>query len=769
MSNQTFINLGPYSDIIHRHRRSFYSTLVAGLAITAAALIIIPKQYTSSVMMEVWHADVQQNLIGAEPEAAPANSHLESRLEALSEETITHQHLADLIAKHGLYLSNGKPEPGAMGKMAEAITLSIPEQVLQSKTPNRWEKLLPPDAIEISFQYPDPAKAQAVANDLGNIMSDEYRKELERHNAETIKLLSSELEETKGKLAETQGQIKILKEKYRGSLPQDLTDNVKAVEALQMQLERSAQSADNKSDASEGAAPDSPKPNTPEASLAALETKLVALRAQYSDEYPEVIETKSQIAILQKEVGQHPGQKQAAATPRDSAAALIQQQLAQYQRAIAETPAHEEAIAATNRDYAILSSRYNDLSNLFFEARADQEVLERGQGERLQVLQPAGLPTTPSYPNKYALVGGGIAVTLALALAIPFALFYTDTSFKNSDDIRSEFADVDAIAISRVPEVERYYANGALKQAEAPLELAGNGGANGNAQQGSANGDHAASDGEAANHNGVNGDLVPLSGRAARFAERYPAPPLVAAGDKSISTAADEFQLLAFKLRSWAAQHDNAKVFVVASAVGGEGKSFVALNLAAALAVSGSGTLLIDADIRAPFQHYAFPVAKVDGLLGLLQGTTEFAATVLPTPVPGLSLMPSGGTSNRAPEYLASTKMDQLMETVRRSNAFQYVIIDTPPSLLVPDAQILATRGGWHDHRDGGGQHRACRDHQDVSDVRPAVSVRGGAEPVQAVAIDSAQRTLRALWTLRQIRPLREVLEILQIFEIRRS
>jgi uncharacterized protein involved in exopolysaccharide biosynthesis len=317
MSNQTFINIGPYSDIVHRHRRSFYSTLAAGLAITAAALIIIPKGYTSSVMMEVWHADVQQNLIGAEPEAAPASSHLESRLEALSEETITHKHLVDLIEKHGLYLRDGKPEPGAVSKMAEAITLSIPEQVLQSKTPNRWEKLLPPDAIEISFQYPDPAKAQAVTNDLGNIMSDEYRKELERHNAETIKLLSSELEETKGKLAETQGQIKVLKEKYRGSLPQDLTDNVKAVEALQMQLERSAQTADNKSDASEAAAPDSPKPNTPEASLAALETKLVALRAQYSDEYPEVIETKSQIAILQKEVGQQHGQKQAAATPRD--------------------------------------------------------------------------------------------------------------------------------------------------------------------------------------------------------------------------------------------------------------------------------------------------------------------------------------------------------------------------------------------------------------------------------------------------------------------
>ena len=137
--------------------------------------------------------------------------------------------------------------------------------------------------------------------------------------------------------------------------------------------------------------------------------------------------------------------------------------MAEYQRAIAETPAHEEAIAAVNRDYAILSSRYNDLSNLFFEARADQAVLERGQGERLQVLQPAGAARPSIVPKQIALIGGGIAVTLALALAIPFALFYTDTSFKDSDDIRAEFADVDAIAISRVPEVERRYVNGALK------------------------------------------------------------------------------------------------------------------------------------------------------------------------------------------------------------------------------------------------------------------------------------------------------------------
>ena len=61
------------------------------------------------------------------------------------------------------------------------------------------------------------------------------------------------MDETRAKLAESQSQIKVLKEKYRGSLPQDLDDNVKALQALQLQVERSAQGA-SKTDASDAAA-----------------------------------------------------------------------------------------------------------------------------------------------------------------------------------------------------------------------------------------------------------------------------------------------------------------------------------------------------------------------------------------------------------------------------------------------------------------------------------------------------------------------------------
>jgi hypothetical protein len=46
MSNQTFISVGPYWDVIHRHRTTFFLTLAAGVMLTVLALVLIPKEYT---------------------------------------------------------------------------------------------------------------------------------------------------------------------------------------------------------------------------------------------------------------------------------------------------------------------------------------------------------------------------------------------------------------------------------------------------------------------------------------------------------------------------------------------------------------------------------------------------------------------------------------------------------------------------------------------------------------------------------------------------
>ena len=95
MTNQTFISIGPYWDIIHRHRTSFFSAIAVGLVLTLLAVVVIPKAYTSAVLLEVWQADVAPTLIGAEPQSSSSSPHIESRLEALSQETIARGHLED--------------------------------------------------------------------------------------------------------------------------------------------------------------------------------------------------------------------------------------------------------------------------------------------------------------------------------------------------------------------------------------------------------------------------------------------------------------------------------------------------------------------------------------------------------------------------------------------------------------------------------------------------------------------------------------------------
>ena len=92
-----------------------------------------------------------------------------------------------------------------------------------------------------------------------------------------------------------------------------------------------------------------------------------------------MIETKSQIAMLEKQIAANPVKQGPRSPAPDSAAGMTQQQIADYQRRIADTPAHEEAIAAVNRDYGILSSRYHDLSDLLFQARADRKCWSAGR------------------------------------------------------------------------------------------------------------------------------------------------------------------------------------------------------------------------------------------------------------------------------------------------------------------------------------------------------------------------------------------------------
>ena len=130
------------------------------------------------------------------------------------------------------------------------------------------------------------------------------------------------------------------------------------------------------------------------------------------------------------------------------------------------------------------------------------------------------------------------------------------------------------------------------------------------------------------------------------------------------------------------------KVVMIASAVAGEGKTLTASNLALTLSESYQrNVLLVDADLRRPSIHTVF---KVVGSPGLADGLMSVEDRKLPLHVisPRLTILPAGTPSSDPMAGLTSTRMRYLLDEARE--AFDWVIIDTPPVGLLTDANLLA-------------------------------------------------------------------------------
>jgi protein-tyrosine kinase len=131
------------------------------------------------------------------------------------------------------------------------------------------------------------------------------------------------------------------------------------------------------------------------------------------------------------------------------------------------------------------------------------------------------------------------------------------------------------------------------------------------------------------------------------------------------------------------------KVVMIASAVAGEGKTLTASNLALTLSESYQrNVLLVDADLRRPSVHAVF---KVKGSPGLAEGLMSVEDRKLPLHVisPRLTILPAGTPSSDPMAGLTSTRMRYLIDEARE--AFDWVIIDTPPVGLLTDANLLAS------------------------------------------------------------------------------
>ena len=141
---------------------------------------------------------------------------------------------------------------------------------------------------------------------------------------------------------------------------------------------------------------------------------------------------------------------------------------------------------------------------------------------------------------------------------------------------------------------------------------------------------------------------------------------------------------------------EDARLILLTSALPGDGKSFITLNLAFSMARERDvSVLLVDGDLpRAQISHL-FGIHHEEGLLAALRDDRlDVEPLVYDTDVPGLEILPAGGPPEGAAELVASARMREIAARLSGRNPRRLVLFDSPPLLVSAEARALVAVPG---------------------------------------------------------------------------
>jgi uncharacterized protein involved in exopolysaccharide biosynthesis len=292
----------------------------------------------------------------------------------------------------------------------------------------------------------------------------------------TTDFLSVQLQEAKRNLDELDGKLSAFKQQHVGQLPEDQEQNIQMLSGLNSQLDANTQAANRAQQdrtytesllaqqrASWKQQQNATDPQTLEQQLAQLQSQLLILQARYTDDHPDVIKAKSDIAEVKSKLdavnaagtakpgaaekpdGREPPEIQQlrlqiqrfddtiAQATREQA--RLQQQIRVYQSRIALSPVVEEEYKVMARDYETGQKLYDDLLAKKNEAQMQGDLERSQEGEQMTLLNPASLPDEPSFPNRLLFTAGGLGAGLVLGMSVAAWLELRDNSIRSQEDL----------------------------------------------------------------------------------------------------------------------------------------------------------------------------------------------------------------------------------------------------------------------------------------------------------------------------------------------
>lgn len=380
-----------------------------------------------------------------------------------------------------------------------------------------------------------------------------------------------------------------------------------------------------------------------ETQLIVLRQRLEQLKTEYTEDWPEVIETRRQIASLEKQLqvsGKRATTTQLAVLEQNyrEAAARENELRGNFEKQRAEVL--EQNQAAIN--YRIIQQEIDTNKTLLdglLQRSRETDIILNGTPNNVRIVDRALVPRSPSGPERNKNIIIAFISSLLLGIGLSFLIDWLNDSVKSTDDLEKQIG-LPVLAV--------------IPQSQTPF----------------------------------GGKFFPAltkNGRSRRE-NSYD----LESFDKPI-IAESYLQLRTSLLLSTAG--GPPQTILITSGQPGEGKTITAFNLARSLAQTGAKVLIIDADLRYPRLHNISNVNNASGLASLLtikEISQEIISSIIQKDsTNNLDVLTAGPQTPNPVNLLGSDQMRELLSILE--NKYAHIVIDSPPVLYFADSSILST------------------------------------------------------------------------------
>lgn len=443
-------------------RRIWWIVIPAILGPLAAIYVSykITPRYESQAFVLVEEPKVPDKFV-----VSVITNQLDVRLMTLKEQILSRSRLEPIVTSLSLY--SDKPKL-TMEEKVDLLRNAIEVRVIKSDAGNRV-----PSGFYIIAEASSAHTAQDVCSQILSMFMDENLKVRQQQAAGTTAFLSDQLEESKRKLDAQDARLAEFKRRYFGQLPSDEQRNLEMLNSTRTRLEAVTQELSTAQQqkivqeslltqqlkARVATTANGQAPADLQTQLAQLQDQLVALSARYTDEHPDVIKLKSQIASVKQKLANAPtnpaAQKDDASldTPeirqtrtairlaeenikaKRAEQARLAQEVSALQGRLQLSPAVEEEYKALTRDYETALQFYNDLLSKKTQSEMATNLEKRQEGEQFRLMDAPDLPLKPTFPNRMKFGMAGLGAGLAFGVGLGWLREKSQNFLRTEQDV----------------------------------------------------------------------------------------------------------------------------------------------------------------------------------------------------------------------------------------------------------------------------------------------------------------------------------------------